>query len=52
MNAKKAITSKRLDQIRSFLMFKGVGADLRSRILEYYEYLFTSCAPRAHDNLP
>jgi len=42
MNSKKELAGKQLDTIRNYLLLKGVPADLRSRILEYYEYLFTS----------
>jgi hypothetical protein len=42
MNSKKELAGKQLDKIRNYLLVKGVPTDLRSRILEYYEYLFTS----------
>ena len=42
MNSKKELAGKQLDTIRNYLILKGVPTDLRSRILEYYEYLFTS----------
>jgi len=42
MNSKKELAGKQLDTIRNYLLVKGVPSDLRSRILEYYEYLFTS----------
>jgi hypothetical protein len=42
MNSKKELAGKQLDTIRTYLVLKAVPADLRSRILEYYEYLFTS----------
>jgi len=42
MNSKKELAGKQLDTIRNYLLVKAVPADLRSRILEYYEYLFTS----------
>jgi CRP-like cAMP-binding protein len=42
MNSKKELAGKQLDTIRNYLLVKGVPTDLRSRILEYYEYLFTS----------
>jgi len=51
MNAKKELTGKRLEGIRSFLLIKSVPADIRSRILEYYEYLFTSSAALAELNM-
>ena len=44
MNSKKELTGKALNDIKQFLLIKGVTTDLRSRILEYYEYLFTSSA--------
>ena len=42
MDSKNALAGKQLDVIRNYLLLKGVPTDLRSRILEYYEYLFTS----------
>ena len=42
MNSKKELSGKQLDTIRNYLYVKAVPNDLRSRILEYYEYLFTS----------
>jgi len=44
MNSKKELTGKKLDMIKSYLLVKTVPADLRSRILEYFEYLYTSSA--------
>ena len=51
MNSKKELAGKQLDAIRSFCMIKGVPSDLRSRILEYYDYLFTSSAALQDLNL-
>ena len=51
MNSKKELAGKQLDAIRNYLLVKGVPTDLRARILEYYEYLFTSSAALADLNL-
>ena len=40
--ASREIGGKKLDVIRSYLIFKDVRSDLRFRILEYFEYLFNS----------
>lgn len=42
MDSKNALAGKQLDVIRNYLLLKAVPTDLRSRILEYYEYMFTS----------
>ena len=42
MDSKKELAGKQLDTIRSYLVIKQVPADLRARILEYYEYRMTS----------
>ena len=42
MYAKKQLAGKQLDTIRNYLVHKAVPNELRSRALEYYEYLFTS----------
>ena len=42
MYAKKQLAGKQLDTIRNYLVLKAVPTDLRGRVLEYYEYLFTS----------
>ena len=42
MNAKKQVASKQLDTIRSYMVLKSVPNDVRSRVLEYYEYFYTS----------
>ena len=47
MNSKKELAGKQLEAIKQYCMIKGVQADLRSRILEYYEYVFTSSAALA-----
>ena len=49
MNSKKEFTES-LGRLKSYLIVKSVPTDLRSRILEYYEYLFTSSAA-LDDNL-
>jgi len=56
MNSKKELAGKQLDTIRNYLTFKSVPSDLRSRILEYYDYLLTSSQALAnsinYDTLP
>ena len=42
IDQKNALAGKQLDAIRNFLLLKAVPTDLRSRILEYYQYIFTS----------
>ena len=42
MDSKNALAGKQLDLIRNYLLLKAVPNDLRSRILEYYQYIFTS----------
>ena len=42
MDSKNALAGKQLDIIRNYLLLKSVPNDLRSRILEYYQYIFTS----------
>lgn len=42
MDSKKQLTGKQLDLIRNYLLLKAVPSDLRARILEYYQYIFTS----------
>ena len=49
MNARKELAGKQLEQIKNYLIIKSVPRDLRDRVLEYYEYLFTSSA--ALDNM-
>ena len=39
---RRRLAGKQLDTIRSYLVIKQVPADLRARILEYYEYRMTS----------
>jgi len=51
MDSKRELTGKQLDLIRNYLLIKGVPADLRSRVLEYYQYLFTSSAALADLNM-
>jgi len=47
MNSKRELTGKQLEGIRNYLVLKAVPGDLRSRILEYYEYHLTSSASLA-----
>jgi hypothetical protein len=47
MYSKKQVAGKQLDTIRNYLMLKAVPNDVRSRVLEYYEYLLTSSQSRA-----
>ena len=42
IDSKNALAGHQLDMIRNYLVLKAVPSDLRSRILEYYEYIFTS----------
>jgi hypothetical protein len=42
IDAKKSIAAGKLDTIASYLRMNGVGPDLQGRILEFYEYLYTS----------
>ena len=42
MDSKQELCRQQLDTVRQYLLFKAVPAELRSRILEYYEYLYTS----------
>ena len=44
MNAKRQLTGKQLDSIKTYLVLKAVPPALRARIMEYYEYLLTSSA--------
>ena len=48
MDMKKELIGKQLDAIKSYLVLKAVPSALRSRILEYYEYTFTSAVGLAH----
>jgi len=42
MDNKRALAGQQLDLIRNYLLLKAVPGDLRARILEYYQYIFTS----------
>jgi len=42
MNSQKELARKELGTVKTFLVMKGVPTDLRSRILEYFEYRLTS----------
>jgi len=56
MNSKKELAGAQLAAIKSFLLIKHVPPDIRSRILEYYEYHFTSSSGLAEmtmfNNMP
>ena len=41
LDSAQAIASEKLEA-RNYLTFKGVGPELRARIIEFYEYLLTS----------
>ena len=41
MDSKKELAGAELDRIRSYLVVKSVPSDLRARIMEYYEYIYT-----------
>ena len=51
MNAKKEFAGKQLEAIKAFLLIKAVPSEIRHRILEYYEYHFTSSAALAELNM-
>jgi len=42
MYAKKQLTGSKLDTIRNYLVLKAVPNDLRSRVLEFYDYYYSS----------
>lgn len=42
LDSAQAIASEKLEAVRNYLTFKGVGPELRARIIEFYEYLLTS----------
>ena len=42
MDSKQELIRGQLDTIRQYLIFKSVPSDLKSRVLEYYEYVYTS----------
>mmetsp|Transcript_53572 Transcript_53572/g.138494 ORF Transcript_53572/g.138494 Transcript_53572/m.138494 type:complete len:329 (-) Transcript_53572:291-1277(-) len=42
MDQKQALAGQQLDVIRNYLLLKAVPTELRARILEYYQYIFTS----------
>ena len=42
MDSKKEVFGKKLDEMKHFLMIKGAPRDMRMRVLDYYEYLFSS----------
>jgi len=42
LDAKKSIAAEKLDTLGHYLQINAIGPDLRSRIFEFYEYLYTS----------
>lgn len=56
MDSKKELVGKKLGFMKNYLVLKSVPSDLRSRILDYHEYLLTSSAAFADmnmfDNMP
>ena len=42
IDKKNQLAGKQLDVIRNYLLLKAVPADVRSRILEYFQYIYTS----------
>ena len=42
IDSKNALAGKQLDIIRNYLQLKAVAPDIRARILEYFQYIFTS----------
>lgn len=51
MDSKKELVGKQLSLMKNYLVLKSVPSDLRSRILDYHEYLFTSSAAFADMNM-
>lgn len=51
MDSKKELVGKQLGLMKNYLVLKAVPSDLRSRILDYHEYLFTSSAAFADMNM-
>ena len=56
MNSKQELTGKQMGEIKNYLILKEIPPKLRSRILEYYEYLLGSSAAleglNMFENLP
>ena len=48
MDSKHQLAGKQLDMIRNYLLLKAVPGDLRSRILEYFQYIYTSSQSMDH----
>jgi len=42
LDAKKSIAAEKLDTLGHYLQINAIGPDLRSKIFEFYEYLYTS----------
>ena len=42
IDSKNQLAGKQLEIIRNYLLLKTVPVDIRSRILEYFQYIFTS----------
>jgi len=42
MDSKKSMCRETLETIGGYLQMNSIGGELRSRILEFYEYLYTS----------
>jgi len=49
MDQKAALAGKQLDLIRNYLLLKAVPTELRSRILEFYQYIFTASTAAMDD---
>ena len=48
MDSKNQLAGKQLDMINNYLLLKSVPGDLRSRILEYFQYIYTSSQSMDH----
>ena len=51
MNSKKELTGKQLGEIKNYLILKEIPSKLRSRVMEYYEYLLGSSAALENLNM-
>lgn len=51
MDSKREIVGKQLNMMKTYLVLKSIPSDLRHRILEYHDYLFTSSAAFADMNM-
>lgn len=49
LDSSKAIKSEKLEAVKNYLQFKGIGGELKGRIIEFYEYLLTSSQSGEHE---